>query len=85
MGAGGDFGDDTAVTFVLVELAVNGLGENFGGVGVACCWGVRDDGGRGFVAAGFDAEDNLGVFLCGHKIGFTGFCRVVPDYGNIIL
>lgn len=53
MGAGGDFGDDAAVAFVLGELAIHGLSENFGGVGVLRCWGVRDDGGCSFVAASF--------------------------------
>ena len=50
--AGGEFGDDAAVFLVDVDLRGDDVGEDVEAVG--------DDGGGGFVAGGFDAEDSYG-------------------------
>ena len=46
MGAGGDFGDDTAVCLVEVDLRDDDVAEN--------SRAVFNDGGRGFITTGFD-------------------------------
>ena len=49
VGAGGDFGDDTAIILKNVNLRGDDVAQD----GLA----VFDDGGAGVVAGGFDAED----------------------------
>ena len=51
--AGGEFGDDSAVFSVDVDLGGDDVGKDVTAVG--------DDGGGGFVAGRFDGED-----FCGH-------------------
>jgi hypothetical protein len=53
--AGGEFGDDTTVFAVNIDLRSDDGGEDFAA--------VDDDGGGGFVARGFDAEDAHGHVL----------------------
>ena len=55
MFARGEFGDYTAVLAVNVDLGGDDAGEDFAA--------VDDNGGGGFVARGFDAEDARGHVL----------------------
>ncbi len=59
MGAGGDLGHDAAEAVVQVGLAEDGVREDAAGALAR----AGDDGGRGLVAARFDAEDGQGPCL----------------------
>lgn len=71
VGAGGDFGDDSAVGSENVDLGDDDVAEDFGA--------VFDDGGSGFVTRGFDSEDFHGAIvrcfevLCNDEADMMGF------------
>ncbi len=64
MGAGGDFGDDATVAFVL-GLGVDDVGEGAAAAGV-------EDGGAGIIAGGFDSEDHGLIIVAGYRLFPSG-------------
>lgn len=63
MGAGGNFGHDTAERRVFLDLRKNDIGQNF----ARAVRRTTDQSGGGFVAACLDAEEGQGPVL-GHVL-----------------